>query len=76
MHEIVKYFILTEIQEQCLNPMPEPLIGPGRPAESVRETGYISDPKDPMRPLGILMGGPWGVVQQIPKGGYNTQGGG
>ena len=33
MHEIVKYFILTEIQEQCLNPMPEPLIGPGRPAE-------------------------------------------
>ena len=20
-------------------------------------------------------GGPWGVVQQIPKGGYNTQGG-
>ena len=38
MHEIVKYFILTEseIQEQCLNPMPERarLIGPGRPAES------------------------------------------
>ena len=33
MHEIVKYFILTEIQEQCLNPMPERLIGPGRPAE-------------------------------------------
>ena len=31
MHEIVKYFILTEIQEgQCLNPMPERLIGPGR----------------------------------------------
>ena len=29
MHEIVKYFILTEIQEQCLNPMPERLIGPG-----------------------------------------------
>ena len=36
MHEIVKYFILTEIQKQCLNPMPEPLIGPGRPAEHIR----------------------------------------
>ena len=36
MHEIVKYFILTEIQKQCLNPMPEPLIGPGRPAELAR----------------------------------------
>ena len=35
MHEIVKYFILTEIQKQCLNPMPEPLIGPGRPAEQL-----------------------------------------
>ena len=34
MHEIVKYFILTEIQKQCLNPMPERLIGPGRPAET------------------------------------------
>ena len=27
MHEVVKYFILTEIQEQCLNPVPERLIG-------------------------------------------------
>ena len=36
MHEIVKYFILTDIQEQCLNPMPEPLIGPGRPAARLR----------------------------------------
>ena len=33
MHEIVKYFTLTEIHQQCLNSMPEPLIGPGRPAE-------------------------------------------
>ena len=40
MHEIVKYFILTEIQEQCLNPMPERLqrlIGPGRPARPAGE---------------------------------------
>ena len=33
MHEIRKYFTLTEIHQQCLNSMPEPLIGPGRPAE-------------------------------------------
>ena len=36
MHEIAKYVILTEIQEQCLNPMPEPLIGPGRPPAELR----------------------------------------
>ena len=29
MHEIVKYFIFTEIQKQCLNPMPERLIRQG-----------------------------------------------
>ena len=39
MHEIVKYFILTEIHEQCLNPMPGRLIGPGRPAEPTDRSG-------------------------------------
>ena len=42
MHEIVKYFILTEIQEQCLNPMPERLIGPGRPAEATAAMDWLS----------------------------------
>ena len=52
MHEIVKYFILTEIQKQCLNPMPEPLIGPqpthwlsrGRPAGASRMEGQRTSP--------------------------------
>ena len=46
MHEIVKYFIFTEIQEQCLNPIPEPLIGPGRPAELLCARGRPRRPAD------------------------------
>ena len=38
----MKYFILTEIQEQCLNPMPERLIGPGRLAEQT-DLSVVSD---------------------------------
>ena len=33
MHEIVKYFILTENQEQCLNPVHATRSGPRRPTE-------------------------------------------
>ena len=33
MHEIVKYFILTENQEQCLNPVHATRSGPSRPTE-------------------------------------------
>ena len=65
MHEIVKYFILTEIQEQCLNPMPEPLIGPGRPAEyrsrsrrggkTISRVGEVDDAlRMPHPPAGLL----------------------
>ena len=42
MHEILKYFILTEIQKQCLNPMPGRLIGPGRPADRVWRAGWLA----------------------------------
>ena len=33
MHEIAKYFLLTEIQEQCLNPVPATRSGPSRLTE-------------------------------------------
>ena len=33
MHEIVKYLLFTEIQEQCLNPVPATRSGPSRPTE-------------------------------------------
>ena len=45
MHEIAKYFLLTEIQEQCLNPVPATRSAPSRPTEDLvplRSTQILS----------------------------------
>ena len=64
MHEIVKYFILTEIQEQCLNPMPEPLIGPGRPAEYTHATAAAAMVSTDHTKM--VKWPPWGRILHLP----------
>ena len=51
MHEIAKYFILTGIQKQCLNPVPATRSGPSRPTEVL---GSWSLDHDQQQPLGVL----------------------